>query len=231
MSQIPYLKRFLLSIVPAFLISSALTSCNDDDGIDGPVEMQLWDIVTYEGKGNDGQGSVFTLRQVDDSPLVTLTSNLGLQDLEAPTRLMIRYIPEGGQAYVSDRIQLLGASKINTGEAATEWKEDYDKWNRDKVFLYSAWRTGTYINFHLRLTYSNDPRIFNLVLDPATRESETPEFYLVHIMAEETDYHDRAYFASFDIGEIWNAPGIKGVKIHIADTNLNKDVFTFYKNN
>ncbi len=99
------------------------------------------------------------------------------------------------------------------------------------MFLYSAWRTGTYINFHLRLTYSNDPRIFNLVLDPATRESETPEFYLVHIMAEETDYHDRAYFASFDIGEIWNAPGIKGVKIHIADTNLNKDVFTFYKNN
>lgn len=106
MSQIPYLKRFLLSIVPAFLISSALTSCNNDDGIDGPVEMQLWDIVTYEGKENDGQGSVFTLRQVDDSPLVTLTSNLGLQDLEAPTRLMIRYIPEGGQAYVLSLIHI-----------------------------------------------------------------------------------------------------------------------------
>ncbi|WP_297063696.1 NigD-like C-terminal domain-containing protein [uncultured Duncaniella sp.] len=231
MSQTAYVKHLVPSFLLAILTSFVLTSCNDDDGIDGPVEIALWDIVTYEGKGSDGKGSVFTLRQVDDSPLVTLTSTSGLQDIEAPTRLMIRYIPEGGEAYVSDRIQLLGASKINTGEAATEWKDDYDNWNRDKVFLYSAWRTGTYINFHLRLTYSTEPRIFNLVLDPDTRQSETPEFYLVHIMAEETDYHDRAYFASFDIGEIWNDPKTKGVKIHIADTNLNKDIFTFYKNN
>lgn len=231
MSQIHFVKHLVLSFLLAILASFVLTSCNDDDGIDGPVEMELWDIVTYEGKGSDGKGSVFTLQQVDDSPLVTLTSTSGLQDIEAPTRLMIRYIPEGGEAYVSDRIQLLGASKINTGKAATEWKDDYDNWNRDKVFLYSAWRTGTYINFHLRLTYSKDPRIFNLVLDPDTRQSETPEFYLVHIMAEETDYHDRAYFASFDIGEIWNDPKTNGVKIHIADTNLNKDIFTFYKNN
>ncbi len=219
--------RFLVAII----IPVLLTACSDEEGVDGPVEMQLWDIVTYEGSGTSSRGSVFTFRQVDDTPLITLTSPLTLTDVDAGTRMMISYIPESGKAYTDGPIKLLSAAKINCGEAKTEWKEEYKDWNRDKVYLYSAWRSGTYINFHLRLTYSTDPRIFTLVLDPATRESEMPEFYLVHIMAEPTDYHDRAYFASFDIAEIWNLPTARGVIVHVADTNLNKDTLTFYKNN
>lgn len=213
------------------ILGMSLSSCRDDDGVDGPVSMQLWDIVTYEGRNSNNSGSVFTFRQVDDSPLVTLTSDITLKEIEQGQRLMIRYIPENGKAYTSDRISLLSASKINDGKAETEWKSDYDIWNRDKVYLYSTWRTGSYINFHLRLTYSKEPRMFNIVLDPKTKDSETPEFYLVHIMAQETDNHDRAYFASFDIDEIWNAPTTKAVKIHVANTNLNKEIFTFQKTN
>ncbi len=38
--------------------------------------MQLWDLVTYEGCTDGGDGSRFTFRQVDDSPLITLISPL-----------------------------------------------------------------------------------------------------------------------------------------------------------
>ena len=225
--------RHLRHATPILIATSMLmlTACADDNGIDGPVRMQLWDIVTYEGPASGSKGSVFTFRQVDDTPLVTLTADETIEETEAGTRIMIRYIPENGEAYRSDHIHLLTASRINQGPATTEWKSDYDNWNRDSVWVYSAWRSGTYINFHLRLTYSNEPRIFTLALDPATRESEMPEFYLVHRMKEPVDYHDRAYFASFDIAEVWNLPSARGVKIHLADTNLHKDIFTFYKSN
>lgn len=222
-----YLRMMALLIIPFLLFQS----CSDDDGIDGPVEMQLWDIVTYEGNGDGQAGSVFTFRQVDDSPLITLTSPKRLADAEPGTRMMITYVPDSGEAYTSGSINLLSASRINSETAKTEWKDEYNDWDRDKVYLYSAWRSGTYINFHLRLTYSTEPRIFALVLDPATKDSEMPEFYLVHIMDEPTDYHDRVYFASFDVAGTWNEETTKGIRIHVADTNLNKDIFTFYKNN
>lgn len=223
--------RLSLRLASLIILPVILVACSDEEGVNGPVAAQLWDIVTYEGPASGNSGSTFTFRQVDDSPLVTLTSDKQLEDAESGTRMMIRYIPESGEAYTDSRINLLSAARINNGPAETEWKKDYDDWNRDKVYIYSAWRSGTYINFHLRLTYSAEPRIFALVLDPATRDSAMPEFYLVHIMAKPTDYHDRAYFASYDIAEIWNDPATSGVKIHVADTNLNKDIFTFYKKN
>lgn len=217
-------RLILLMVIPL-----AFGSCADEDGVDGPVDMALWDIVTYTGPAAGG-GSVFEFRQVDDSPLVTLTSTRTVpSELEPGARVMICYIPENGKAYTSGPIDLRSVARVNSAAAELEWKSDYDAWNRDKVYVYSAWRSGNYINFHLRLTYSTEPRIFSLVLDPSTADSDMPELYLVHIMAQETDNHDRAYFASFDIESVWSRPEVKGVRIHVADTNLTKDIFTFSK--
>ena len=212
-------------------IIMALCSCSADQGVDRPVEMQLWDIVSYEGTANSEGGSIFSFRQVDDTPLITLTSGQTLSGPKAGERMMLRYIPESGKAYSSGPIKLINASKVNQGTVETEWKNEYDIWNRDRVYLYSVWRSGEYLNFHLRLTYDKEPRVFKIVTDPKTIGSEYPEIYLVHIMSAPTDYHDRGYFASFDIGPIWKRSEVKGVKVHIADTNLNKQLFTFEKKN
>ena len=225
---------FSFSAIPLLLgvLSLALTlpSCSDDSGVDGPVEMQFWDIVTYEGSPSGG-GSTFPFQQVDDSPLITLTSTSSLKDVKEGERMAVRYIPESGQAYTSGAIRLLSASKITQSPVEIEWKEEYDEWKRDKVYVYSVWRSGNYINFHVRLTYDTEPRLFRLVADPSTIESDIPDIYLVHIMAKETDYHDRAYLASFDIGELWTRQNLRGVRIHVANSNLDKDIFTFTKNN
>ncbi len=69
--------RPIYSLLALALIMLALTcSCSDETGFKGPVEMQLWDLVTYEGCTDGGDGSRFTFRQVDDSPLITLISPL-----------------------------------------------------------------------------------------------------------------------------------------------------------
>ena len=86
--------------------------------------MQLWDLVTYEGCTDGGDGSRFTFRQVDDSPLITLISPTLLPaETTAGTRMIIRYIPESGEAYTSSNITLLSAARINQSPVATEWKE------------------------------------------------------------------------------------------------------------
>lgn len=222
-----------LSVITLLLLSFlVLPSCSDDEGFDGPVDIQLWDIVTYQGFSDATGLSTFTFRQVDDSPEITLTSTMRPSDeIESGTRMMIRYIPENGEAYTSGKIRLLSAARINQGPVATEWKDEFNEWDRDKVFLYSTWRSGTYLNFHVRLTYDTEPRHFQLAADPATLDSEWPDIYLVHVLANPTDYHDRVYYASFDIAEIWNKASVKGVRLHVANSNLPQQEFTFAKNN
>ncbi len=220
----------ILRLFAAALVAVALASCSGDDGVDGPVEISLWDIVTYEGP-DGSSGSRFTFRQVNDSPLITLTSTATLSDLDEGTRLAIRYIPSSGNAYESGPVRLLQASKITQSEVAMEWNDDFDNWGRDKVYVYSLWRSGNYINAHVKLTYTSEPRIFRLAADPATIESDWPVVYLVHILPGEIDNHDRTYLASFDISPLWLRPDVKGVILKVANSNLNKDIFTFAKAN
>ena len=228
----PYNNRPISRILTIALALLALaSSCTDETGVKGPVEVQLWDLVTYEGTTDGGDLSHFTFRQVDDSPLISLFAPTLLPaETPAGTRMIIRYIPESGEAYTSGNITLLSAARVNQSPVATEWKDEFDGWNRDKVYLYSVWRTGNYLNFHVRLTYDPEPRLFQLAADPATIGTEYPDVYLIHIMASPTDNHDRAYFASFDIAGIWDAPQTKGIRLHVANTNLDQQEFTFVKN-
>ena len=212
----------------ALILGLATSSCRQD-GVDGPVDMTFTEIVTFGGSTDSG--SSFSFRQVDDSPLITLTSTqkFASDDLKAGDRMLIAYQNESNSAYTSGPIDLIGAAPITTGSVATTWKDDYDIWDRDKVYLYSAWRSGEYINIHVRLTYSADPRIFTIAADPATLSSPWPELYLVHVMKEPITNHDRAYYASFSIAEIWDNPATQGVKLHVANSNLDKQIFTFPK--
>lgn len=221
------MKRIAVSVVAAAL-SLTLGSCGED-GVDGPVEMTCTDIVTYAGD-NAGRAT-FTFQKIDDSPLITLTAQgaLANEGMEAGTRVLISYIPQDNMAYQSGPVTLLGGRTITQSSIVTEWRDEYDAWNRNPVYVYSAWRSGTYLNFHVRLTYSSDPRIFCLAVDPSTVHTPWPEVYLVHVMSTDADNHDRAYYASFDISEVWSAPEVEGIRLHVSNSNLDKQIFTFAK--
>lgn len=216
-----------------FLLS---TACISDKGYDGPIEMTYWDIATFEG--NIDGSAQFTVRQVNDSPEATLYADRiipipaeGEGDDPTGKRVFISYVPESNKPYTSGQISLRSAAVINQSPLRIESISEYPEWARDKVYLYSAWRTGSYINFHVSITYDREPRIFCIVADEQTIGTSCPELYLVHIMAEPTDYHERRYYASFDISEIWERPEVLGVNLHVSNSNLDKQIFTFRKNN
>lgn len=219
---------YISSMLTAIAIMAGLCSCRDE-GIDGPVDMTCTDIVTFAGN-NDGKAT-FVFNKADDSPEITLSAQgaIDSQTAEAGSRMLIRYIPEGNAAYTSGPITLLGYAQVTQSSIVLQWRQEYDAWDTDKVYLYSAWRTGRYLNMHVRLTYSLDPRIFCIAADPSTVDTPWPDVYLVHIMAQETDYHDRAYYASFDLEPLWSRPDVEGIKLHIANSNLDKQIFTFQK--
>ncbi len=222
MTLIRHFDRLVTSVILALV----LTSCSEG-GVDGPVAMTCTDIVTFEG--NDEGCARFSFRKVDDTPIITLTARGTIDEDEVPPgkRLLIYYNPPENQAYTSGDITLLGAKSITQSTVATEWSKDYADWDRDRVYVYSAWRSGTYLNLHVRLTYSTEPRIFCLAADPQTLDSEWPDVYLIHKMASETDSHDRAYYASFDLAPVWERQGVKGIRLHVANSNLDKHIFTF----
>ena len=212
------------------LLALTLGSCGEE-GVDGPVEMTCTDMVTFTG--NIGNRATFSFQKMDDSPEIILTaqSAINAEGVDEGTRMLISYIPHDNRAYTSGMVRLIGARAVTQSPIITEWREEYENWDKDKVYVYSAWRTGRYLNVHVRLTYSPDPRIFCLAADPSTLESAWPDVYLVHEMDGEVDNHDRAYYASFDINDVWGRPGVEGIRVHIANSNLDKQIFTFPKSN
>lgn len=218
----------ILPLLTLALAMLALTSCAEQ-GYDGPVEKHLYDIVTYTGTP-DGGGATFEFRQVDDSPLVTLTSTVRFADeIEPGTRMAICYIPQSGLPYQSGPIDLVGASRINQGAVHTEWADDYDLWDRDSVYVYSAWRSGSYINFDIRLPFSAEPRVLCLAADPATLSDPVPDLYLVHVMATDASQYLRRHYASYSIAPVWEMEHVRGVKVHMANTNLPLHTAVFMK--
>lgn len=221
-------KEFVTYIAGMVLSAGMLTSCGED-GVDGPVDMTCTDIVTFIGN-KDGRAT-FVFRKVDDSPEITLTSQAAIDttDVAPGARVLLRYIPDNNLPYTSGPITMLGGSLISLSLIDTEWHNAYDQWDKDKVYVYSIWRSGSYINTHIRLTYTSEPRVFCMAADPATIDSAWPDVYLVHIIPGENDNHDRAYYASFDIGELWSRSTVEGIRLHVANSNLDKQIFTFTK--
>lgn len=193
-----------------------MTGCRDDDGPDA-VTPAVTNIVTFTG--NNAVGATFSYIEIDDSPELMLQATMALDTATAKPgdRLLARYIPAPGG---SGEIGLRGVSRINGGQVVIEPIVNYPGWDRDGVYLFSAWRTGTYINIHAMLPYDEAPRQFMLVADRMTTASVVPQVYLVHRLKEEVNSHLRSYYASFDISKVWTRPSCQGIDLHVANTNL-----------
>lgn len=214
-------------LLPLLLALLALSSCRPE-GVDGEVTMQFTELVTFKGNDNPWGGALFTFRRDGDSPEVQLTSDKVLSDQYKPgERMLILYTIPSNTPYTSGRIDLLGVGAVTNAKLGV-LDPDAVTWDADPVYLQSVWRTGHYINVHVRLPYSAKPRHFGLALDPATRLSAMPRLYLVHqLPADAEATFDRSYDASFDISAIWDTLAPDGVEVHVENSNLNQKVFVF----
>lgn len=218
----------LRHILPIILTAALFPACSDD----GPYNdnAELADIVTYSG--NTQSGAVFTFQRQDDSPEITLTASgkhVDENSFNAGSRVLISYYAANGEPYTSGAITLTGIAAINNDTLRSGDAEKLTGWDADAIYLNSIWRSGKYINIYFRADQSDEKRRFSLMLDETTRGDEIPQLYLVHDMLGQPDNFTRRAYASFDISRIWNDDSCKGVDIHINDSNLKKDKYSFTK--
>lgn len=226
--------RFLAWLAATAL---ALQGCSvNADTEDGPVEMPLYDIVTFQGNTAPAGGASFELVPNGDMDPVMLEADRGLdpEQVEAGSRVVIGYYNEPARpAYTSGRIRLRSAGAVNGSPATAVAMSRFQGWDRDPVYVEALWRAGEYINLRSRIPYSTAPRLFALLIDRATLDSPNPHLYLAHALADTVDRSKTyavANYASFSIDSIWNLPSTQAITVHVANSHLpDEQEFTFVK--
>lgn len=215
---------------PLFAILLILTffcSCSDDTPSDTAA---LYDIVKLESQSSSG--AVFTLCKPGSDEEIRLTAagvNLNADIVAVGDRCLLIYTPADGQAYKSGAVNARGYQRIVNGTLQTVTDSDIAGWDRDPVYLLSAWRMGNYLNMHLRLPFDDNPRKFTLAMSETPADPSCPDLYLIHALQADVATFSRAYYASFDISQLIADPAVTGFTLHVNNSNLNLDTLHFKK--
>lgn len=221
------LKRYIPGLcVAAALMATAMASCGDS----GPYndEVTSYDIVKFESQ--DKTGSVYTVYKPQSVSPVTYWAMHQLIDtahVKVGERLLLAYVPATGVPYQSGNITVKGYSPINNDTIRAGYIAKHPDWNRDPVYMMSAWLAGDYLNVHCRLTYDTEPRTFRLLADSLSLDSPMPECYLMHTMQEPSVNFMRSYYVSFDISPLKAREGCRGLTLNLNNSNLPVNTFTF----
>lgn len=205
--------KYLLGLLPLLCLASC-NSSKEDDG-----DLVCLDIVTLES--NSDAGSVFSLQQSADSPVLTLisTQQLDPNTFKAGTRVVMQYVPANNQPYTSGNIRVIVAANTLGGGKAAEIStaEETTNWASAKVEARSIWRTGKYLNFQFQGDSSGDPRNCRLVFDESTLDSDFPVAHFIFNGSQGGMSQTYVFYASFDISKEWNLENAKGIKVVYKD--------------
>ena len=221
------LTKYIYAII-IFIISGVFTtSCSSTKTNEFPDNTCV-DFATFVSTSDNG--SVFTLRKNGDSPLITLTApvKIDISQLKPGTRVLIRYLPSGGQApYESGPITLYGIGFIFTGDVDPEPLETIESWKSDVIKLMSMTRSGEYLDIWAQGDYGDKATRFSLVVDETTLDDEYPQLYLVFEGDNGLGFPHQLY-ASFTLSNVWDRSTCKGVTVHYHNGNGN-ETQTFIK--
>jgi len=212
-----------LRVAAAVAALALMASCADDEP--ATVVPALYDIVTYTGQ--DARGARFEFQRDGDSPLVELTApGYNHEKLDSPRRILLGYVPAGGEPYKSDDIRVVGWSQIVSDVLR---QGNTAGWDADAVYMNALWRTGGYINLDCRVEYSSEPRRLSLMVDEATLTDPVPQLYVFHDRGDVAPGFSRQIYCSWDISALWNRAECEGVDVHLADSNRGIDAVSFRK--
>lgn len=209
------------------------TACGGDD--DENTDIIYTDIVTVESI--DPSATTFTLRQDDDSPLVTLIYqgdiNKGLPDntFVEDTRIAISYIPKADKHYVNSTIELLSATNIYGGgaEVPVVSRTGMSDFDSNDISLNSLWRTGEYINAIFIATSGPNPKQCRMVVDAETLDDKFPCVYLVFKPEQNLNMTQYGFYMSYSLKDIFSRPSCGGVKVFFNDPNQAQKSVIFTK--
>lgn len=203
-------------------LAFAAGACSDDEATPGGriPSNAVYDFVTLESSTKD-MGAVFTMRKVDDSPLITYTSNAdfsSVKTLSEGDRLILCYNRVDGETYTSGNIDVYGYVTLDNTEKEALWSAEADSadYKCPPMKVYALWRTGTYINLvaDVSVYKARRPEIYVLAVDSATIDLPMPDLRVYYRNTKDND-GDNMYtvYASFDISGIWSKPDCQGVNV------------------
>lgn len=228
--------RHALIAAAAAIACVTLQGCRDDGDpelVSIPVNYDIVEVAAI-----DANQTVLNLWRPDADIPVVLTcrgsnplSNSG-GNIRPGMCVMAGYsYTDGRTPYLSGTVSIRSFSYINN-IAARKLDEGTSVagWDADPVELWSIWRGGPRIFMRLSLPYSREPRIFTMVLDPATESDPVPTLLLWHERETDSPTFDRRYYAAFDIAPLWEDAAVDGVKVRVANSlNPSQCEFTFMK--
>lgn len=205
-----------------------LWACGDDGK--GPFTTGAsYDFATLVSAGPDG--SVFTLQQSEDSPLITYTSKESFSPDSQQTfnrRIIIMYTREDGALpYSSGPITLYGYRPLdNKSQAASP--DTLPIWQTEPLVMQAITRTGSYVNMQMQLSCMRTatPLRLALLYDKGWGADSLPQLRISYQAAEPGENLMTGY-ASFSLEPFWATS--KGVTIAWMSTSGAKETHTFLK--
>lgn len=218
------LTDFIISILVAATICCMTTSCcSDNTGGSGYPDNMATDFATLASTSD--RGTVFTLQKSGDSPLVTFTAPIKIDQsvIKVGERVIIAYVPDGGQkVYESGPIKLYGILAIFNADITTEPMSTIENWSSQRMDTKIISRSGNYLDIWAELEYKTEPERFVLAVDESTVNDEYPEVYLVFTSDLTTLGPQRQFYASFDLSPVWDLQSCRGLNIHYMDKTGDK---------
>lgn len=217
--------KYILVIISAVIFAA----CSDEDESFAYGDFS-YELVTYSGEGENG--SVFTFRSYNDSPLITLNaSNVKYPGMPVGQRLLLNYVVDDDLGGNCLAVTVKGLSKVNTDTISVLPQEKIDELKMEDVKLKSVWRTGDYLNIRCQLLYTEKPRQMFLATTGIPDASGRIDCYQIqNLMDAHTYYWIETYF-SYYIEPVWSVADCSSVRYHVNDlTYPDVKYYDFLKN-
>lgn len=216
------MKKITIAIMALLaVVSVATSSCSDDDN--APAQAILQEFVTVVGNKPTYTEFQYTVNGAQER-LVTLTAELNAADRQMidsiftpGTRAYMSYMYVGqGVVGYSGPISLYTLSKCYTDTVsavpAADCPLDLTGYSTTSVV-----RSGNYINLIFAAEKEDARRSFEVVVSEETENAEMPDVYISTSVKDGSLTYVQRQYASFDMTPLFTKPGIKGVKVHVAN--------------
>lgn len=219
----------LITILLTALTMMATTACSDS-GSDVPPRQLCESIVSFAGN-SDGR-AWFEYRQIDDSPLITLSSKGSLEDsrVKPGTRLRMRYtMPTGVDPGKGGEVEVIGLALTLSDTVKTVGVLPDPL---QPIELLTLQRSGDYLNLTALLPTTGGRKV--TVATPSTPlpSDGIADLYVSTEIRQSATAYDTQSVASLWIGPVWNRDDVNGVRVHLNNSNNPyKSEFTFIKTN
>ena len=217
---------YLFRNIAIFFIAVIIfTGCSNDGQT--PAEDFQFNMVTYVGLSN---GAVFSYQAYDDSPEIILRApDIKNVSMTAGQRTMMNYVVTREETPNMQDISVKGVSNVLFDSLRMSSIGIIKEAPDNPVQLKSIWRTGNFINLNCLLQYTGKPRQFQMVMDKDTWHEEIVDVYVIdNVMNAETYFYRRAY-GSFFIGNVWNLPTCRTLRVHLNIENQPDKYYDFRK--